>query len=181
MKTKIFTQLNPPKRIPTPCGDAYLDVFQEEITKDGKIDLVCIGKTNINDKIQEDLESTKIENILKAVVMGDLSALRKEEPLYIDATTFPKTLMEAQNIVVKAKQEFEKFPQEVKDLFDNSPELYVSQMGTKEYLNKLAPYNDKIDEIKRKGSAEEYNKKVMQQAKFESDVAKAKEVNVNES
>ena len=178
---KVYTQFNRPKTIPTPSGDKYLNVYQEEISKDGKIELVCIGKTNIYDKIQEDLESTKIENILAAVALGDLSVLRAQEPIYIDSTTFPKTLMEAQNIVVKAKQEFENFPQEVKDIFDNSPEMYVSQMGTKEFLDKMAPYNKKMNEIKKAGSAKEYNKRVAEQAKFEKDVASAKEVNVNES
>ena len=178
---KIYTQFDIPKALSTPAGDKYLDVFQEEIGKDGKLDLVCIGKTNIYDKIQEDLESTKIENILQAVAMGDLSVLKSQEPVYIDATTFPKTFMEAQNIVVKAKQEFEKFPQEIKDLFEGSAEMYVSEMGTKEFLDKMAPYNNKLNEVKKAGSLKEYNKRVAEQAKFEKDVQAAKEVNISES
>lgn len=172
----VYTHFNRPKTIPTPSGDQWLNTYQEEISKEGKIQLICIGKTNVYDRIQEDLESTKIENILAAVALGDLSVLRQQEPIYIDATTFPKTLMEAQNIVCKAKQEFEKMPQEIKDLFDNSAEKYVSDMGTKEFLEKMSPYNDKINEIKKAGSAKEYEKRVAAQAKFEKDVAAAKEV-----
>ena len=173
---KVYTQFELPPAKPTPAGDIYLEVFQEEVQKDGKIELVCTGKTNIYDRIQEDLESTKIENILKASAMGDYSMLRMQEPVYIDATTFPKNLMECQNIVVKAKQEFEKFPEEVKELFNNNPDVYVNTMGTEDFLKKMAPYNEKLAEIQKAGSLKEYNKKVAEQAKFEKDVAAAKEV-----
>lgn len=133
---KVYTQFDHPKGDPTPAGDRYLDVFQEEISKDGIKGLVSTGKKNIYDIIQEDKESTLIENILKATAMGDYSMLRMQEPVYIDATTFPKNLMECQNIVLKAKQEFENMPKEVRELFNNSPEAYVNEMGTKEFFEK---------------------------------------------
>lgn len=171
---KVYTHFETPKIIPTNPGDEFLDVFQEEILKDGTKGLVKTGKKNVYDMIQEDLESTKIENILKAVAAGDLSVLRSQEPVYIDATTMPKTLMEAQNIVIKAKGEFDKMPDEVRKIFDYNAELYVSEMGTKEWLEKMEPYNNKIKAIKEAGSVAEYNKKVAAQAKFENDVAAAK-------
>ena len=164
------------KITPTNAGDGFLNVYQEEIKKDGTKGLICIGKTNIEAKIQEDAEMCDIHNIIKAVAMGDLSILRNQEPTYIDSTTFPKTLMEAQNIMVKAKSEFENLPREVKELFNNSPEVYVSEIGTTDYLEKMAPYNEKIKAVKEAGSLKEYNKKVADQAKFERDLAAAKEV-----
>ena len=172
--SKVYTHFNRPKIIPTNPGDEFLNVFQEEILEDGTKGLVCIGKKNVYEMVQEDLESTKIENILKAAAAGDLSVLRAQEPMYIDATTLPKTLMEAQNIVVKATSEFEKFPKEVRELFDNSAEKYVSEMGTKDFLDKMAPYNEKLKAVKDAGSLKEYNKRVAEQAKFEKDVAAAK-------
>lgn len=172
---KFFTQWDPPKRKPTPAGDEFLEVFQEEITKNGDKDLVCIGKTNIWAKIQEGKEKTEIQNVLQAVALGDLSVLKSQEPIYIDATTFPKTLMEANNIVLKAKQEFEKLPKEIREKFDFSADKYVNEMGSKEFLEKMAPYNDKIAAIEKEGSAKAYAKKVADQAKFEKDVAAAKE------
>lgn len=172
---KFYSQINPPKRIPTPAGDEYLEIFQEEITKDGNKELVCIGKTNIWAQIQEGKEKTEIQNVLQAVALGDLSVLKSQEPIYIDVTTFPKTLMEANNIVLKAKQEFEKLPKEVREKFDFSADRYVNEMGSKEFLEKMAPYNDKIAAIEKEGSAKAYAKKVADQAKFEKDVAAAKE------
>lgn len=171
---KVYTIFNRPKPKNTPAGDRFLNVYQEEVQKDGSIELICTGKTNIYDRIQEDLEASKIENILKATAMGDLSMLRAQEPVYIDATTFPKNLMECSNIVIKAKEEFEKFPTEVKELFNNSPDQYVHQMGTQEFFEKMSPYNKKISEIEKAGNLKKYNEKVAQEAKFQKDVELAK-------
>lgn len=170
---KVYDQFNRPKTLPTEPGDHYINEYQEEISKDGHKELVKIGEKDIYEMIQIDLESTKIENILHAVAMGDLQALQQKEALYVDATTMPKNLMEAQNIVVKAKSEFEKLPLEVRKEFDYSAEKYVSEMGTKEFLEKLAPYNKKIAAIKEAGNMEEYNKKVAAQAQFQKDVKAA--------
>ena len=82
--------------------------------------------------------------------------------------------MEAHNIVIKAKQDFYTLPLEVRKEFDNSPEMYVSEMGTESFEKKMAPYNKKIAEIAAAGNLEEYNKKVAAQAKFEKDVSIAK-------
>lgn len=175
-KVKVYTQFDRPDTIPTEPGTRFLDVYQEVIGKDGTLEIEKIGQRNIYEEIQMDLESTKIENILHAVAMGDLNALKQRECFYVDATTMPKTLMEAQNIVVRAKEEFYAMPVEVRKLFDNSPEKYVSEMGTPEFLEKMAPFNDKIKAIEEAGSMKAYEKKVAEQAKFEKDVEAAKGV-----
>lgn len=161
------------KRYYAEPGRRFRNIYQEEIVDKRKA-LVKVGETNVYEQIQADLESTKIENILHAAAMGDLNALQQREAVYIDATTLPKNLMESQNIVLKAKQQFEKMPAEVRELFHNSAEEYVSEMGSKEFLEKMAPYNKKIADIKAAGSKAEYDKKVKEQAKFENDVAAAK-------
>lgn len=175
-KVTVYTQFDRPDTIPTPPGTRYLDVFEEQISKDGTLEVVKVGERNIYEEIQLDLEPSKIENILHAVALGDLNALKQRECFYADATTMPKNLMEMQNIVIKAKQEFYNMPKEVRELFNNSPEAYVSEMGTESFFEKMSPYNEKIKAIEEAGSMKAYQKKVAEQAKFESDVAKAKEV-----
>lgn len=173
---KVFTQFNRPKTIPKIPGDHYLNEYQEQIDKKGVKSLVKIGEKDIYAMIQVDLEGTKIENILHAMAMGDLSALQQREATYYDATNMPKNLMEVENLVLKARYEFEQMPMEVREKFDNNPDKYVMEMGSKEFNEKMAPYNEKIRKIHEAGSLEEYNKKVAAQAKFETDVAAAREV-----
>lgn len=172
---KIYTHFDRTPRTYCPEGKEEIEVYQEEV-KNGRKQLTQTGWHNVYEEIQIDAESCKIENILHQVAMGDLSALKAREATYIDATNMPKSLMEAQNLVIRLKDEFDKMPIEVKKEFNNSADKYVELMGTNEFNDIMAPYNKKIADIAEAGSVKEYEKKVAAQAKFEKDVAAAKGV-----
>ena len=163
-----------PERIPTPSGSDYENKYIEQLDEYGKKTLVLNGQVNRFEQIQEHAE--ECYNIINRYNNGDLMAFQQRKGTYVDVTNMPTTLMEYQNIVLKAKAEFYELPIEVRREFDNSPEMYVGQMGTEEFLQKLAPYNEKIAKIKEAGNLAEYEKRVMEQAKFEADVARAKGV-----
>lgn len=165
----IFSQIERPNHKFTPAGTRYINTYIEEI-KDGRMMLTKSGEHNVYEEIQVDAESCKIENILHAVAMGDLNALKQREVTYGDATTMPKTLMEAQNLVIKMKDEFYKMPMEIRKEFGNSPDRYVEEMGTKEFFEKMSPYNEKIAAIEKEKSAKEYEKKVKEGAKLNIDI-----------
>ena len=172
---KVYTHFDRTPRTFCESGKEQIEVYQEEI-KEGRKQLTHTGYHNVYREIQIDLDSCKIENILHQVAMGDLSALKAREATYVDTTNMPKTLMEAQNLVIRIKDEFDKMPMEVKKEFGNSADKYVELMGTEEFNEIMAPYNKKIADIAEAGSIKEYQKKVKEQAKFEKDVAAAKGV-----
>lgn len=148
-------------------GSIYENEYQEQIDeKTGCLHLVKIGKKNIYELIQQDLESTKMENILHKLAVQDYSVLKQAELTYVDEADFPKSLMEAQNIVIKAKQEFEAFPVEVKKLFNNSAEQYVSEIGTKTFLEKMAPFNNEALNKQKAKKEAEFNTAVANQVAF---------------
>lgn len=172
----VKTKFTEHKRYHCSSGSRYENTYQEEIDKKtGKKILVKTGKTCVYDMIQADLESSKIENIIHKLAMGDLSVLKQAELTYADADDFPKNLMEAQNIVVKAKAEFDKFPPEVKKEFNNSPEQYVSEMGTDLFMKKMSPFNDEIAKKQKAAAEKEYTDKVNETAAFNKAVNKAME------
>lgn len=169
----IYDQLNKPKANPTPEGTRYLNTYQEQINKKtGSKELVRVGQTNIYEMIQQDAEQCKIENILHAVAMGDLSALKQREATYCDATTMPKSLMEAQNLAIRMKDEFYKMPLDVRKEFGNDPERYVSLMGTEEFKKIMSPFNDQVAAIAAEKNHKEYLKKVEEGAKLNIDIEK---------
>lgn len=169
--SSVRTIFETQKRFHTPSGTGYENTYQEQIDKKtGRKILVKIGKTCVYDKIQEDLESSKIENIIHRLAMHDLSVLKEAAISYADADNFPKDLREAQDIVIRAKQEFEKFPIEVKRQFNNSPEQYVSEMGTQKFFDKMAPYNEKMAAAAKEKEASEYSAKVNAEAQYRKDV-----------
>lgn len=168
----FYTAFDKPPANPTPAGDQFINTYQEVVDKKGRMTLEKTGQTSVYELIQQDAESCKIENILKRVAMGDLSALNQREATYVDATTLPHSLMEAQNLTIRLKDEFYKMPLEVRKEFDNSPEQYVALMGTDEFKNIMAPYNEKIAKIAMEKSDKEYRKKVAEGAKLNYDIAR---------
>ena len=130
---KFYSRLEHAPRIETPAGSKEATTYQTRIDENGHKITEPIGKTNIYDRIQSSLEETKIENIIKRFTEGDVSAFRTGEPVYMDITGAPKTLMEAQNLIIKITDEFNTLPVEVRAKFDHSPEKYVAIYGGEEW------------------------------------------------
>lgn len=169
----FYSQVIKPPKKKTPHGTRYLNKYTECINKKtGKKELELTGQTNVYEIIQADAESTKIENILHAVAMGDLTALQARETIYADSTTMPNDLRSVNDLVIRAKDEFYELPLEVRKQFNNNPDEYISLMGTKEYLEIMAPYNEKLAAIAEENSHKEYLKKVKEGAKLKIDIEK---------
>lgn len=96
------------------------------------------GQTNIYDKIQESLEETKIENIIRRAVGGDEAALAVMHGQYLDTTNMPKSLAEMQQSIIAATEEFYKLPLEIRQKFDQSPEQFIAEYGSEEWMKKLS-------------------------------------------
>lgn len=130
---KFYSRLKPAPVIEAPAGSKEATTYQTQIDENGHKVTIPIGKTNIYDRIQSSLEETKIENIIKRFTEGDISAFRQGEPLYADMTEAPKTLMEAQNMIIRITDEFNNLPVEVRAKFDHSPEKYVAMYGGEQW------------------------------------------------
>lgn len=166
----LYTVFNKPPRNYTPNGTKYIKTYQEVIFKDGKKGLEWVGDHNVYEEIQTYADECKIENILHRVAMGDLAALQQRDATYCDATTLPRSLMEAQNLAIRMKDEFYKMPVEVRREFDNSPDKYVSLMGTDEFKKIMAPYNEKIMAISKEKNDKEYRQKIKDGAQLNIDI-----------
>lgn len=141
----------------SPAGKKMAPVYEIEIDKQGHKSLIKIRETDIYEKIQQDLESCKIENILARAEMGDLSGLNVREPQYEDITDAPKTLAEAQTAIIKLKNKFSELSPEIRAAFDNSAEKFIAQFGSEEFNKKmgwiteeeLLPFEPTEEEIKQ--------------------------------
>ena len=141
----FYSRLNPAPVIETPAGSKEATTYQTQIDENGHKVTVPIGKTNIYDRIQSSLEETKIENIIRRFTEGDISAFRQGEPIYADMTEAPKTLMEAQNMIIRITEEFNNLPVEVRAKFDHSPEKYVALYGGKAWAEAVGYEPKKTD------------------------------------
>lgn len=149
------------KKMKTEPGNRMATTYEVEIDSHGHKELKATGKTDTYAKIQSYLEETKIENILARALLGDDEALNRVEGKYIDTTEMPKTLAEAQNMIIKMKTEFDSLPIEVRKEFNFSPEQFIATAGTEEWAKALG-YETKTEVI-----AEQKEIKVEETAKDE--------------
>lgn len=134
--------------IPAPTGDGYEKTYRYEISKDGKKELVEDGKENVYEMIQSSLEGTKIENIIKRYTMGDETALEAVRGTYGDVTALPKTLMELNNMMLKAQNDFALLPLDIRKQFDHSLDKYITMMGSPEWLSIMGATTKTESEVK---------------------------------
>lgn len=156
----FYSRMNLPPKVGTEAGDKEATTYQTRIDKNGHKVTEAIGKTNIYDRIQSSLEETKIENIIRRFTEGDMSAFRTGEPIYADMREAPKTLMEAQNMIIRITDEFNNLPVEVRAKFDHSPEKYVALYGSEEWA-KFVGYEIKKPEEVREPAVIETTKEEM--------------------
>lgn len=142
MKIPFFTAYNRPKTTAAPAGSKEEPVYQMQIDLRGNKTLVKTGMTNIYDIIQESLEQSKIETIIRRATEGDPYALTMMNGQYIDTTDVPNTLAEAQQFVIRAKEEFDQLPINIRRAFDMSAEKYIANYGTSDWINIMGIKNE---------------------------------------
>lgn len=99
--------------------------------------LVDAGAEDRYAKIQEQLEPTKIENILRRFTEGDTTALNAANGLYMDVSEMPTNLIEATKKIESIRASFEKLPAKVKEEFGNDPIRFLAEVNEGNGLQKL--------------------------------------------
>lgn len=129
-KELIFrTQFNKGDKIfKAPTGEKFEMRHEPEFDKWGKRILKKTKRVEIYDIIQSHKDECDFELIIRRAREGDISALNIMEGHYIDITDAPKTLMESQNMMLKAQSEFEKLPADTKQKFDYDYHNYLGMM-----------------------------------------------------
>ena len=114
-------------------GSRYQDTYGYEINKYGQKELVKTGETDLYALIQESLEETKIENILKRVAMGDDTVMRPDG-IYADLTEAPKNLIEARQQMQQLENLWNGLPIDTKRKYNMSVEDFIAKSGTEGWL-----------------------------------------------
>lgn len=117
---EFYSRTNMPTTIAQPKCEKIVPTYGEEIDKDGKVHVVETGKTNLYEKIQASKDETLVYNILDRFNAGDVSVLQKNQGYYGDFTDMPKTLAEAQQLLITAENYFNSLPLEVRKEFNHS-------------------------------------------------------------
>lgn len=133
---KIYSRFNPRPNEGTETGHKKTKTYRESISVEGVRSLVEESEINSYEAIQAYKDECNIKNIIARANAGDETALHQRIGEYLDATIMPKTLAEAQNMVLKAEQEFKKLPLEIREKFNHSPEQFIAELGTAAWAEK---------------------------------------------
>lgn len=133
MKNNFLTAYGERKSVTTPTGDKFENEYGYEINKNGQKILTITGETNVYEKIQEQLEETKIENVLQRVVAGDTTVLRPDG-IYQDITEMPNNLIEARRMMQSLENTWNTLPNEIKQHYDFDLEKFIGQSGSEKWL-----------------------------------------------
>lgn len=120
----------------TPNGSPIDDTWGYEINAFGQKVLVRTGTTNVYAKIQENLEETKIENILARAAAGDTSVFRPEG-IYADLTEMPSNLLEARQAMQQLENTWEGLPNELKKKYNYDLDQFIGASGSEQWLKDM--------------------------------------------
>nr|CDL65805.1 unnamed protein product [uncultured bacterium] len=139
------------KRIKSATGDGTEPVYEYEVNKDtGRKELRLVGRESVYDKVQESLEETKIQNIVRRAtfdpeILGSTEWMEKQG--MVDITGLPTNIHEYHDFMLTAQKDFDKLPSEIRELFDNSLETFVAEFGTPEWESKINSLNKPEKEV----------------------------------
>lgn len=149
-------------KIWSPSGEKTEMRHRAAMDKNGIRTLIRDRKIPIYDLIQESRDECEIERIIQRAVMGDYNALNQSKGVYADITGMPKSIAEAQQMIINMKEEFEHLPKEIRAKFENNAEIYVAEFGSDEWLEKTG-LKEKIEsEALAKAQKQEFDKNLTQ-------------------
>lgn len=136
---EFYSAYNPPESKPTCAGEKNRKTYRWAENEDNKKILVEDEEISIADEIESYHEETKISNIIRRATF-DVNAANKllgdNGNEGADLTAMPENLMEAQNIVVKAKQAYANLTPKQQAEFDGMAD-FMRSAGTEEWAKKL--------------------------------------------
>lgn len=142
---EFYSAYNPPKTEPTNAGDENRRTYMWAENENGEKELVEDEIINIRDEIESYHEETKITNIIRRATF-DINAANRligdNGNGNIDLTQMPENLMEAQNLMVKAKQAYANLTPKQQAEF-NGLKDYMATAGTEEWAKKLGYITEK--------------------------------------
>lgn len=133
----FYNRTNPRKVEPAPAGSKEEIEYTVYLNERGEKCIKETGRTNIYEMIQEQLEESKVENIVRRATLGDVNALNANHGTYMDVTDMPTTLAQAQQFVINATREFNKLPIEKRRMFNMSAEQYVAAYGNEYWMRSM--------------------------------------------
>lgn len=130
-------ELNKEEKFVCDPGSRYRDVYTPDLKKDGTIELVVTGKEDLWELYNSFADSCDLNSLIERFEAGDVNALNRGNPVFLDLLGAPKSLAEAYQMNFRAEAAFEGLPAQIREKFDNSFMKFLSDAGSPEWFDAL--------------------------------------------
>lgn len=130
-----------PHKFITSSGSNMHQLYSSKVYPDGRIELEENGEEDIQELIDSYRDGTDMAYILHQLEMGNQEVLSQRSPMYGDFTTAPKTLAQAQQMLIDGENAFYKLPLETRQQFDNDFRKWLFTSGQPDWIKKMTAVN----------------------------------------
>lgn len=125
----------------SPCGTPFVPHYRLDPERDT---VVIDGEDDLDAMIQAAADSCDLNKIIARFNQThDLSLFQVRESMFGDFTAAPKSLAEAQQMLINAKHSFESLPNDVRKEFNNSFEEYSAAANDGSLFGRLSKFDKK--------------------------------------
>lgn len=134
----VFLDPKKAKEFSSPVGFPDAPVYTPIVQEDGQIELKEVGKHSVYNEIQSYKDSCDINVLIERFKNGDIDALnQRSDGAYGDFATLPKTHAEILQIMIDARNSFDRLPVATKQKFNNDFNYWFATYGNKEWLEDM--------------------------------------------
>lgn len=105
---------------------------------DGVTTVGVVGEKNLDAIIQSNKDSGNVALLVAKYNAGDTEALNRVKGVYGDFRNMPTTYAEMVSRLNECRAVFEALPVDIKEQFDNNPDVFWSEYGTERFNNIVA-------------------------------------------
>ena len=106
--------------------------------EDGSSSVGVVGEKNLDAIIQSNKDNGNVALLVAKYNAGDSEALNKVRGVYGDFRNMPSTYAEMVSRINECRSVFEALPVDIKEQFDNNPDVFWSEYGTERFNNIIA-------------------------------------------
>lgn len=106
--------------------------------EDGSTAVGVVGEKNLDAIIQSNKDTGNVALLVAKYNAGDDEALNKVRGVYGDFRNMPTTYAEMVSRLTECRAIFESLPVDIKEQFDNNPDVFWSEYGSERFNNIIA-------------------------------------------
>ena len=126
-------------------GQHIVDEYGLVTSDDGVTSVGVVGQKNLDAIIQSNRDNGNIALLVARYNAGDTDALNKVKGVFGDFRNMPTTYAEMVSRLNECRVVFEGLPIEIKEQFDNNPDVFWSEFGSDKFNKVFEGFNEDFE------------------------------------